>query len=81
MKDTIPKIPYFNPEGSTITKLNIVTFNFGLLIGLFYFYRKNWLLNNILGMAFSIFGIENFMLGEYKVGLVLLSLLFFYDIF
>ena len=32
-------------------------------------------------MAFSIFGIENLMLGEYKVGLILLSLLFFYDIF
>ena len=32
-------------------------------------------------MAFSIFGIENLMLGEYKVGLILLSFLFFYDIF
>ena len=32
-------------------------------------------------MSFSIFGIENLMLGEYKVGLILLSLLFFYDIF
>jgi len=32
-------------------------------------------------MAFSIFGIENLALGEFKVGLILLSLLFFYDIF
>ena len=78
---TIPKIPYFNPEGSKITKLNIITFTLGLLIGILYFIRKNWILNNILGMAFSIFGIENLMLGEYKVGLILLSLLFFYDIF
>ena len=77
----IPKIPYFNPEGSKITKLNVVTFIFGLLIGLIYFLKKTWILNNILGMAFSIFGIENLMLGEYKVGLILLSLLFFYDIF
>ena len=43
--------------------------------------KKNWILNNILGMAFSVFGIENLTLGEYKVGLILLSLLFFYDIF
>ena len=77
----IPKIPYFNPEGSKITKLNIITFTLGLSIGILYFIRKNWILNNILGMAFSIFGIENLMLGEYKVGLILLSLLFFYDIF
>jgi minor histocompatibility antigen H13 len=78
---TIPKIPYFNSEGSKVNKLNIITFAFGLIIGLLYFVKKNWILNNILGMAFSIFGIENLMLGEYKVGLILLSLLFFYDIF
>ena len=78
---SIPKIPYFNPEGSKITKLNVCTFSFGLIIGVLYFIKKNWVLNNILGMAFSIFGIENLMLGEYKVGLILLTLLFFYDIF
>ena len=78
---TIPKIPYFNPEEAKINLLNIVTFFFGLIIGIIYFMKKNWILNNILGMAFSIFGIENLMLGEYKVGLILLSLLFFYDIF
>ena len=32
-------------------------------------------------MAFSIFGIENLALGEFKVGMILLCLLFFYDIF
>ena len=77
----VPKIPYFLPEGAKINKLNVVTFAFGLIIGFIYFIKKNWILNNILGMAFSIFGIENLMLGEYKVGLILLSLLFFYDIF
>ena len=78
---TIPKIPYFNPEGAKINQLNVITFIIGLLVGCIYFMKKNWILNNILGMAFSIFGIENLMLGEYKVGLILLSLLFFYDIF
>ena len=78
---TIPKIPYFNPEGAKINQLNVITFIIGLLVGCIYFMKKKWILNNILGMAFSIFGIENLMLGEYKVGLILLSLLFFYDIF
>ena len=78
---SIPKIPYLNPEGATVSLLNIVTFSLGLIVGVIYFMKKNWILNNILGMAFSIFGIENLTLGEFKVGLILLSLLFFYDIF
>ena len=78
---TIPKIPYLNPEGATVSLLNIVTFSLGLIVGVIYFLKKNWILNNILGMAFSVFGIENLTLGEFKVGLILLSLLFFYDIF
>ena len=78
---SIPKIPYFNPEGASVSKLNLITFSLGLIIGVIYFIKKNWILNNILGMAFSIFGIENLALGEFKVGLILLCLLFFYDIF
>jgi len=77
----IPKIPYFNPDGATITLLNIITFCLGLIVGVIYYMKKNWILNNILGMAFSVFGIENLTLGEYRVGLILLTLLFFYDIF
>lgn len=78
---SIPKIPYFNPEGAQVTKLNIITYCIGLIAGVIYTFKKNWISNNILGMAFSIFGIENLALGEFKVGLILLSLLFFYDIF
>lgn len=77
----IPKIPYFNPEGASVSKLNIFTFIFGLSIAAIYFLKKNWILNNIIGMAFSIFGIETLALGEFKVGMILLGLLFFYDIF
>jgi minor histocompatibility antigen H13 len=78
---SIPKIPYLNPDGATVSLLNIITFSLGLIVGVIYFLKKNWILNNILGMAFSVFGIENLTLGEFKVGLILLSLLFFYDIF
>ena len=78
---TIPKIYYLNPEPTPVSQLDIMTYCMGLVVGIIYFACKNWILNNVLGMAFSIFGIENLMLSEYKVGLILLSLLFFYDIF
>ena len=52
-----------------------------MIVGVLYSLKKNWILNNILGMAFSIFGIENLALGEFKNGMILLCLLFFYDIF
>lgn len=78
---TIPKIPLINESEINVNKLDIMTFFIGFIIGLFYFFIENWSLNNILGIAFCVFGIENMLLGEYKIGLILLSLLFFYDIF
>ena len=78
---SIPKIPYLNDDGAEVSKLNIITFLLGLIVGSIYYFNKNWISNNILGMAFSIFGIENIALGEFKTGIILLSLLFFYDIF
>ena len=46
-----------------------------------YFQSKLWYLNNILGIAFCLQGIERFSLGTYKIGAILLIGLFFYDIF
>lgn len=43
--------------------------------------KKHWLANNILGLAFSIEGIEMLSLGSFKIGAILLVGLFFYDIF
>ena len=42
---------------------------------------KKWWLNNLLGCAFSIQGIEMLSLGSYLIGCMLLTGLFFYDIF
>jgi minor histocompatibility antigen H13 len=77
----IPAIPYFSEKPSKINKLDLFCFALASPIGVSYFIYKNWTLNNILGMAFSIFGIENLMMGKFKVGFILLGLLFFYDIF
>ena len=78
---TVPVIPFLVEKETTVFQLDIITFCMGSVVGLFYFFLKNWQLNNVLGCSFSIFGIENMLLGEYKIGLILLSLLFFYDIF
>jgi len=46
-----------------------------------YFLTKNWLLNNLFGVAFSICGIESLVLPNFQIGFILLWGLFFYDIF
>jgi len=78
---TIPPIKFILDKEAKIDQLDAVCLTLGLIIASGYFFKKNWIFNNILGMAFSIFGIENVMLGQYKVGFILLGLLFFYDIF
>jgi minor histocompatibility antigen H13 len=51
------------------------------VIYLYFFQGKHWALNNVLGICFCIQGIERFSLGTYKIGAILLTGLFFYDIF
>lgn len=46
-----------------------------------YYATKHWALNNIFGILFSIFAFRNINLSSFKVGFILLWLLFFYDIF
>lgn len=46
-----------------------------------YFAEKHWLANNVLGLAFSVQGIEHLSLGAVSTGVILLSGLFVYDIF
>jgi minor histocompatibility antigen H13 len=42
---------------------------------------RNWFTNNIFGIAFSIVGISEINLPNFKIGFILLWGLFFYDIF
>lgn len=78
---SIPPIKFVTEKPSQITMLDVFTLIIGGIVGGLYFFNKNWTLNNILGITFCIFGIENIMLGQFKVGFILLCLLFFYDIF
>ena len=45
------------------------------------FIRRFWVVNNILGIAFCLQGIEKMSLGSFKIAAILLVGLFFYDIF
>eukprot|EP01026_Neomeris_dumetosa_P071814 TRINITY_DN7279_c0_g1_i2.p2 TRINITY_DN7279_c0_g1~~TRINITY_DN7279_c0_g1_i2.p2 ORF type:complete len:366 (+),score=47.62 TRINITY_DN7279_c0_g1_i2:869-1966(+) len=50
-------------------------------VAIWYAISKHWLGNNILGLAFSIEGIEYLSLGSTQNGVILLAGLFVYDIF
>jgi minor histocompatibility antigen H13 len=47
----------------------------------FYWNTKHWFANNILGLAFSLQGIEHLSLGAIQNGVILLTGSFFYDVF
>jgi len=50
-------------------------------LGAWYFVTKSWLANNLLGLSFSIIGIEHLSLGSTQTGAILLAGLFVYDVF
>ncbi|CAG9532527.1 unnamed protein product [Cercopithifilaria johnstoni] len=52
-----------------------------LCVGVSHLYRRHWITNNILGVAFSIYGIESIHLCSFKAGTMLLAGLFIYDVF
>jgi len=53
----------------------------GAAIGAWYVCTKHWIANNVLGLSFSVQGVAFLSLGSYRIGCILLSGLFFYDIF
>ncbi|GLC40086.1 hypothetical protein PLESTF_000921800 [Pleodorina starrii] len=78
------KIPYVfdNSDGSmrpTVPELILATISFGFCG--WYYAKKHWFANNMLGLAFCLEGIEHLSLGSVQVGTILLVGLFFYDIF
>ena len=79
----IPTIPVILSDG---LEISFSTFEAVLAIpaaGFCYWYwtTKHWLGNNALGIAFSLQGIEHLSLGAVQNGVILLSGLFFYDVF
>jgi minor histocompatibility antigen H13 len=91
--DFLPNIPYhlLFTRGEVEEKEDLIDVKFTTfdivsvgvcgLVGLLHLYTKHWITNNIFGLAFCINGIEIIHLSSFKVGAMLLSGLFFYDIF
>lgn len=50
-------------------------------VATWYLLNKFWLTNNLLGLAYTITGIELLGIGGVSVGAALMAVLFFYDIF
>jgi len=69
------------PLSVSCSALDVVLFLGCAAVAAAYGVTKKWWLNNLLGCAFSIQGIEMLSLGSYLIGCMLLTGLFFYDIF
>ncbi|KAG9292309.1 hypothetical protein G9A89_009121 [Geosiphon pyriformis] len=73
-------------KSKEIYKANFSLIHFGSLIFSFiltgyYIATKNWIASNVFGLAFAFNGIQMLSLDSFKTGMILLSGLFFYDVF
>jgi len=60
---------------------DVLSFLASALFIAMYIIHKKWWMNNVIGICFCIMGIQQFSLGTYKIGAIMLIGLFFYDIF
>lgn len=83
IKISIPAIPVVLKEGLdfSFTPLEAALALPASAFCLWYYRHKHWFANNVLGLAFSLQGIEHLSLGAVQNGVILLCGLFFYDIF
>jgi minor histocompatibility antigen H13 len=76
------QVPYVkDPLDCGFDACDVVCYALACSAGLLYFNSKHWVLNNLLGLAFAIYGVEKISLGSFKIGAIMLGGLFFYDIF
>ena len=64
-----------------LTTHSLVSYSIAVLINALYIITDHWILNNVLGLAFTIGGIMLLKIANFKIIFVLLWALFFYDIF
>jgi len=65
----------------SFTFIHLVTLFVSLLLTAYYVVTKNWVASNIFGLAFAFNAIQMLSIDSFKTGMILLSGLFFYDIF
>lgn len=93
MPASVPKIPFhiLFTSGEGKNKEDIINYKFttydiiclviSSVIGVWYLFKKHWIANNLFGLAFAVNGVELLHLNNIVTGCILLSGLFFYDIF
>lgn len=93
MPAAVPKVPFhiLFTKGEGKAKKPIVNYKFSThdivclvissVIGVWYLLKKHWIANNLFGLAFAVNGVEMLHLNNFVTGVILLSGLFFYDIF
>jgi minor histocompatibility antigen H13 len=74
-------IPFVDTIDIEFTTLDFITFPIASVIGTAYFVSKHWVLNNVIALLFSVYGIEHVSINSFLVGSIMLGGLFFYDIF
>jgi minor histocompatibility antigen H13 len=79
----LPKIPFITDAPQRVEPTVAEMLSGAVSVGFcaWYILEKHWLANNALGMVFALQGIEFLSLDSIQVGAILLTGLFFYDIF
>ncbi len=77
-KKTLPLIGEIDAEFTVAEFVSMVP---ATIFSAYYVKTKHFLMNNVLGISFCVQSIERISIGSYKTGAILLSGLFFYDIF
>ena len=78
-KERVLKVPFL--DEISFSTLDVLLAPPAMLFCYWYWQKKHWVANNVLGMAFSLQGVEHLSLGTVQNGVILLCGLFFYDIF
>lgn len=76
---TLP-LPMSEPWVLPVSAADAVAVPVAMVVLVWYGSTKSWVANNVLGVCFSVQGVSMINLGSYQTGAILLSGLFFYDI-
>jgi len=61
--------------------VDVACFALASVVGAWYLFTKHWVATNMFGLSFAYNGIALFSLGSFQTGCILLTGLFFYDVF
>ena len=77
----IKELRTIGPSCCKFNWINVLSFLIAAAPSLFWYFTKNWILNNILAISMCIIFLKTVRLNKLLPGVVLLSILFIYDIF